>query len=163
MKCPYCGELENKVIDSRLTRDSVAIRRRRECLVCARRFTTYEKIEEQVPMLVKKDGRREAYNREKLRQGILNATQTRVSSEEINAFIDRTERLFQDGNYREVHTSEIGEQVVDFLRKVDPVAYVRFTSVYRQFKSLEDFDRELRELYVSTGAQSGRPTNQRFN
>jgi transcriptional repressor NrdR len=164
MKCPYCGELENKVIDSRLTRDNAAIRRRRECLICSRRFTTYEKIEEQIPMLVKKDGRREAYNREKIRRGIITATQKRpVSMEEIEAFMDQIERQFQDGNYREIHTSEIGERVVEFLRQTDPVAYVRFASVYRQFKSLEDFDRELRELYVTASQGSGRSSNPHFN
>jgi transcriptional repressor NrdR len=164
MKCPFCGELENKVIDSRLTRDSVAIRRRRECLICARRFTTYEKVEEQIPMLVKKDGRREAYNREKIRRGIINATQKRpVSIEEIDSFVDQVERQFQDGGYKEIHTSEIGERVVEFLRQTDPVAYVRFASVYRQFKSLEDFDRELRELYVTAGHSGGRSSNTHFN
>ncbi|MDR2140559.1 MAG: transcriptional regulator NrdR [Deltaproteobacteria bacterium] len=162
MKCPFCGELENKVIDSRLTRDSLAIRRRRECLICGRRFTTYEKVEEQIPLLVKKDGRREAYNREKLRRGMIMATQKRpVAVDEIDAFIDQLERQFQEGNYKEIPTSEIGEKVVEFLRQTDPVAYVRFASVYRQFKSLEDFDRELRELYLSAG-QSG-SNNQRFN
>ncbi|MDR1871092.1 MAG: transcriptional regulator NrdR [Deltaproteobacteria bacterium] len=164
MKCPYCGELENKVIDSRLSRDSLAIRRRRECLICGRRFTTYEKIEEQIPMLVKKDGRREAYNRDKLRRGIIMATQKRpVSIGEIDGFIEQIERQFQDGNYKEVNTSEIGERVVEFLRQTDPVAYVRFASVYRQFKSLEDFDRELRELYHTANQRAGRATNPQFN
>jgi transcriptional repressor NrdR len=165
MKCPFCGELENKVIDSRLSRDSVAIRRRRECLICSRRFTTYEKVEEQIPLLVKKDGRREAYNREKIRRGILMATQKRpVSVGEIDAFLDQLERQFQEGNFKEIHTSEIGERVVEFLRQTDPVAYVRFASVYRQFKSLEDFDRELRELYVTSGHGGGdRSSNPHFN
>ncbi|MDR1085590.1 MAG: transcriptional regulator NrdR [Deltaproteobacteria bacterium] len=163
MKCPFCGELENKVIDSRLSRDSVAIRRRRECLICSRRFTTYEKVEEQIPLLVKKDGRRESYSRDKIRRGILMATQKRpVSVGEIDAFLDQLERQFQEGNFKEIHTSEIGERVVEFLRQTDPVAYVRFASVYRQFKSLEDFDRELKELYVNSGGGT-RPSNPHFN
>ncbi|MDR1608647.1 MAG: transcriptional regulator NrdR, partial [Deltaproteobacteria bacterium] len=159
MKCPYCGELENKVIDSRLARDSLSIRRRRECLICGRRFTTYEKVEEQVPMLVKKDGRRELYNRAKLRQGIINACQKRpVSMGEIDAFVDQLERHFQEANFKEIPTTEIGERVVEFLRLTDPVAYVRFASVYREFTSLEDFDKELKQLNGRMGA-SVRPSN----
>jgi transcriptional repressor NrdR len=164
MKCPFCGLLDNKVIDSRLSRDSSAIRRRRECLKCLRRFTTYEKVEEQLPLLVKKDGRRESYSREKIRKGIITATQKRqVSVGEIDAFLDQLERQFQDGTYKEIHTSEIGERVVEFLRQTDPVAYVRFASVYRQFKSLEDFDKELRELYVSDLPAGSRSNNSHFN
>ncbi|MDR1577171.1 MAG: transcriptional regulator NrdR [Deltaproteobacteria bacterium] len=163
MKCLFCGELENKVIDSRLTRDSLSIRRRRECLICGRRFTTFEKVEEQIPMLVKKDGRREIYNREKLRKSLVVACQKRsVSVVEIDAFIDQFERQFQEGNYREIHTSEVGERVVEFLRLTDPVAYVRFASVYRQFKSLEDFNRELKELNVTVD-QNGPPPNTHIN
>ncbi|MDR2301952.1 MAG: transcriptional regulator NrdR [Deltaproteobacteria bacterium] len=147
MKCPFCGQLDNKVIDSRLSRDNMAIRRRRECLVCDRRFTTYEKIEEHIPMLIKKDGRREPYSRVKLTKGITTATQKRpVPMAEIEHFIDQLERQLQETGYNEVKTSELGEKVSDFLRTTDDVAYVRFTSVYKRFKNLEDFDREIRQL-----------------
>jgi transcriptional repressor NrdR len=147
MKCPYCGQLDNKVIDSRLSRDSMAIRRRRECLLCDRRFTTYEKIEEHIPMLIKKDGRREPYSRVKLIKGITTATQKRpVPVSEIEHFIDHLERQLQETGLNEVKTSELGEKVSEFLKSTDEVAYVRFTSVYKQFKSLEDFDRTIRLL-----------------
>jgi transcriptional repressor NrdR len=155
MKCPFCGQLDNKVIDSRLSRDAMAVRRRRECLVCDRRFTTYERIEEHIPMLIKKDGRREPYSRVKLTRGITMATQKRpVPMAEIEHFIDQLERQLQETGYNEVRTSELGEKVSDFLRTTDDVAYVRFTSVYRQFKSLEDFDREIRQLDVNKGGKS---------
>jgi transcriptional repressor NrdR len=150
MKCPFCGKLDNKVIDSRLSRDNAAIRRRRECLICEKRFTTYEKIEDHIPMLIKRDGRREPYSREKLTKGIVIATQKRpVPVADIEAFIDRMERQLQESSYHEVHTTEIGSQVEAFLKNIDPVAYVRFASVYRQFKTLEDFNREIQEFGFS--------------
>lgn len=147
MKCPFCGDLNNKVIDSRLGKDALSIRRRRECFMCERRFTTYEKVEEQIPLLIKKDGRREAFNRDKVRNGILKATEKRpVSVELIDSFIEKLERQFQEANVKEMPAREVGEKVIDFLRGVDPVAYVRFASVYRSFTSLDDFNRELKEL-----------------
>lgn len=147
MKCPFCGDLNNKVIDSRLGKDALSIRRRRECFKCERRFTTYEKVEEQIPLLIKKDGRREAFNRDKVRNGILKATEKRpVSVELVDSFIEKLERQFQEANVKEIPAREVGERVIDFLRGVDPVAYVRFASVYRSFTSLDDFNRELREL-----------------
>jgi len=147
MKCPFCEDLYNKVIDSRLGKDALSIRRRRECLKCGRRFTTYEKVEEQIPLLIKKDGRREAFNREKIRAGILKATEKRpVSVELVDAFIEKLERQFQEANLKEIPAREVGERVIEFLKESDPVAYVRFASVYRQFTNLEDFDRELKEL-----------------
>ncbi|MDR2455423.1 MAG: transcriptional regulator NrdR [Deltaproteobacteria bacterium] len=156
MKCPFCGRLDNKVIDSRLSRDSAAIRRRRECLVCERRFTTYEKVEDHIPMLIKRDGRREPYSREKLNRGIMTATQKRpVPIADIQAFIDRLERRLQESSYHEVHTTQIGEEVENFLKVADPVAYVRFASVYRQFKTLQDFERQLQGFnYESEGGES---------
>jgi transcriptional repressor NrdR len=139
--------LYNKVIDSRLGKEAQSIRRRRECIKCERRFTTYEKVEEQIPLLIKKDGRREAFNREKIRAGILKATEKRpVSVELVDAFIEKLERQFQEANLKEIPAREVGERVIDFLKESDPVAYVRFASVYRQFTSLGDFDRELKEL-----------------
>ena len=147
MKCPFCGDLYNKVIDSRLGKDALSIRRRRECLKCGRRFTTYEKVEEQIPLLIKKDGRREAFNRDKVRAGILKATEKRpVSVELVDGFIEKLERQFQEANLKEIPAREVGERVIEFLKEVDPVAYVRFASVYRQFTTLGDFDRELKEL-----------------
>ncbi|MDR1051571.1 MAG: transcriptional regulator NrdR [Deltaproteobacteria bacterium] len=147
MKCPFCGQLDNKVIDSRLSRDSVAVRRRRECLICNKRFTTYEKVEVHIPMLIKRDGRREPYSREKLARSIFVATQKRpVPVNVIDNFLDYHEHQLQESGYQEVKTTEIGEKVSDFLRITDEVAYVRFASVYKEFKSLEDFQQEIRQL-----------------
>lgn len=147
MKCPFCSDLENKVIDSRLGKDGLAIRRRRECLKCARRFTTYERVEEIQPLVVKKDGRREPFDREKIRGGMLKACQKRpVSVDVIDDFLDELERHFQETNQKEIPSSEVGERVIFALKEMDEVAYVRFASVYRQFKDLDDFVRELREL-----------------
>jgi transcriptional repressor NrdR len=152
MKCPFCADLDNKVIDSRLSKDGLSIRRRRECLKCGRRFTTYERVEESQLLVVKKDGRREPFDREKIRSGMLKATQKRpVSVEAIDAFIDSMERSFQEANLKEIPASRVGEQVMAALHELDEVAYVRFASVYRQFKDLEDFVRELRELLESRG------------
>lgn len=150
MKCPFCGELENKVIDSRLGKDSLSIRRRRECLACARRFTTYERAEASTPMLIKNDGRREAFNREKVRAGILKAIQKRpISIEVVDNFIELLERQIQEANLKEVPVSEVGGRIMEFLKGLDAVAYVRFASVYRQFKDLGDFERELKSLAAS--------------
>jgi len=150
MKCPFCADLDNKVIDSRLSKDGISIRRRRECLKCGRRFTTYERVEESQLLVIKKDGRREPFDREKIRSGMLKATQKRpVSVEAIDAFIDSMERSFQEANLKEIPASRIGEQVMAELHGLDEVAYVRFASVYRQFKDLEDFVRELKDLLES--------------
>lgn len=159
MKCPFCGDFDNKVIDSRLGKDSLSIRRRRECQACDRRFTTYERVEGGNPMLVKKDGRREAFDREKIRKGILKATQKRpVSMQVIDDFIDSVERQIQEANLKEIPAEQVGSKVMDFLKVADAVAYVRFASVYRQFKDLEDFDKELKILLNSS--KSGTPINQ---
>lgn len=150
MKCPFCADLENKVIDSRLGKDGLSIRRRRECLDCGRRFTTYERVEEIQPLVVKKDGRRETFDREKIRDGMIKATQKRpVSVDDIDDFLDSLERHFQETNQKEIPSTEIGERVIAALQKIDEVAYVRFASVYRQFKDLDDFVRELKELLAS--------------
>jgi transcriptional repressor NrdR len=144
----------NKVIDSRVGKDALSIRRRRECIECGRRFTTYETVEEQIPLLIKKDGRREAFNREKIRTGILKATEKRpVSVELVDSFIDKLERQFQEANLKEIPARVVGEKVIEFLKEADPVAYVRFASVYRQFTTLGDFDRELKELLPGLGPQ----------
>jgi transcriptional repressor NrdR len=157
MKCPFCSSLENKVIDSRLGKDGLSIRRRRECLDCEHRFTTYERVEEIQPMVIKKDGRREPFDREKIRDGMLKSTQKRpVSVEIIDEFIDSLERYFQETNQKEIPSEEIGERVISALHNIDEVAYVRFASVYRQFKDLDDFVRELKELLVSRGEAGAR-------
>ncbi len=144
MKCPYCSELENKVIDSRLSKDGRTIRRRRECILCGRRFTTYEKLEEVLPMVVKKDGRREAFVREKIIEGMKKACQKRpVSITRIEEFVDSLESFFQELGKKEIDSKEIGEKVINNLKEWDEVAYVRFASVYRQFKDINEFMAEL--------------------
>ncbi|MBW2710231.1 MAG: transcriptional repressor NrdR [Deltaproteobacteria bacterium] len=147
MKCPYCTKIDNKVIDSRLSKDSRTIRRRRECLLCNRRFTTYEKLEDVLPMVVKKDGRREPFSRTKIISGISSACQKRpISVTRIEEFVDAIELHFQELGKKEIDSSEVGEKVVNKLKEWDEVAYVRFASVYRQFKDLDEFMSELEEI-----------------
>lgn len=147
MKCPFCGETKNKVIDSRLSKDARMIRRRRECLNCEKRFTTYERVEAVLPMVVKKDGRREPFNHEKIRAGIQKACQKRpISTNIIDDFVDSLGQLFQESGHREIRSSDIGERVIEKLKEWDDVAYVRFASVYRQFKDINEFMAELKEL-----------------
>ena len=150
MKCPYCGKIDNKVIDSRLSKDGRMIRRRRECIECERRFTTYEKLEEVLPMVVKKDGRREPFNREKIISGIRLACQKRpISMTKIEEFVDALELYFQELGKKEIESKEIGERVINELKAWDEVAYVRFASVYRQFKDLNEFMAELEAILRS--------------
>ena len=147
MKCPFCAELENKVIDSRLSNQGAVIRRRRECLGCQRRFTTYERVEEILPMVVKKDGRRETFDRQKVLEGLKLACQKRpVGADQLEAVVDGIERRLQEMGEKEVPTSVIGEAVMRELARLDEVAYVRFASVYRSFKDLGEFMSELKEL-----------------
>jgi transcriptional repressor NrdR len=147
MKCPYCAEVDNKVIDSRLSKDGNVIRRRRECLLCSRRFTTYEHIEEIPIMLVKKDGRREVFNRDKVRMGMLRACEKRnISVNLIEEFIEELERDLKETGEKEIPAREIGKRVMEKLHQLDDVAYVRFASVYREFKDVNDFMSELKNL-----------------
>ena len=147
MKCPYCGHLENRVVDSRLNKDYTITRRRRMCDSCNRRFTTYERLEVTMPMLVKKDGRRESWDRQKVVDGMMKACEKRpVSIEQIDEFVDTLERELQDMGEREIPVRLIGERVMDGLRQIDGVAYVRFASVYRQFKDLNEFMNELKGM-----------------
>lgn len=147
MKCPGCGNLENKVIDSRLSEGGEATRRRRECVGCGRRYTTYERIEEVIPLIVKKDGRRESWDRHKLLQGLERACQKRpVAAEAREAVADAIERELRESGEREVSSSEIGEKLMNHLRELDQVAYVRFASVYRQFDDIGEFLDELQRL-----------------
>ncbi|MGH7801810.1 MAG: transcriptional regulator NrdR [Thermodesulfobacteriota bacterium] len=147
MKCPFCASLRNRVIDSRLSKDGVAIRRRRECLDCMRRFTTYERVEEVELLVVKKDGRREPFDRNKIITGMLKACEKRpISVKVIEDFVSELERELQERGEREVECREIGERVIKKLYELDEVAYVRFSSVYRSFKDINQFMDELKDL-----------------
>ena len=147
MRCPFCDHPEDKVVDSREAQDGRATRRRRECLGCGRRFTTYERIDEILPQIVKKDGRRETYDRDKIVKGLEIACQKRpVSREQIEALVAAVERHLQESGEREVRSSVIGETVMARLKELDPVAYVRFASVYREFRDVKDFVSELAGL-----------------
>ncbi|MDL1970246.1 MAG: transcriptional regulator NrdR [Candidatus Desulfofervidaceae bacterium] len=155
MKCPFCGSLENRVIDSRLSKDATAIRRRRECLECGRRFTTYEYVEEIQLMVVKKDGRREPFNRQKILQGIKLACQKRpISINQMEEFVRELEQSYQETGIREIPTSDIGEKVMAKLHEWDKVAYVRFASVYRDFKDVTEFMRELEKILAHKKEQN---------
>ena len=147
MKCPSCGHLEDKVIDSRSAKEGQAIRRRRECLACHRRFTTYETVETAPLLVIKKDGRREPFSRDKILNGLLRACEKRpIPAERIHAIVDGLEAELLAKGQDEVQSSEIGERVMAELHQLDEVAYVRFASVYRHFKDLNQFLEELRSL-----------------
>jgi len=147
MKCPYCDNPETKVIDSRPTEDGHAIRRRRGCEKCGKRFTTYEKVEESMIMVIKKDGRREAFDRTKILNGIIKACEKRpVPMAEIERMVNDIERGLNNLMEKEVESTFIGELVMDQLKKVDEVAYVRFASVYRQFTDVNTFVKEIEKL-----------------
>jgi len=147
MRCPFCDHPEDKVVDSREAQDGRTTRRRRECLACGRRFTTYERVEDVLPQIVKKDGRRETYDRDKIVKGLEIACQKRpVSREQIEALVASVERQLQEMGEREVRSSVIGETVMARLKELDPVAYVRFASVYREFRDVKDFVSELAGL-----------------
>ena len=147
MKCPYCGHPESKVIDSRPADENASIRRRRECLSCARRFTTYETVESLPMVVIKKDGSRQSFDRQKMLRGMIRACEKRpVTLAELERIADEIEQELQNSMEREIRTEIIGEKVMERLRKVDQVAYVRFASVYRQFKDIDTFMAELNKL-----------------
>ena len=147
MKCPFCSHLESRVIDSRLSREGDVTRRRRECEECERRFTTYERVEEILPLVVKKDGRREPYDRLKIITGLKKACEKRpISIEIIEDIADRIERALQGRGDKEISGAVIGEEVMRHLYDLDKVAYVRFSSVYRSFQDLDEFMSELKDL-----------------
>ena len=147
MKCPYCGHPESKVIDSRPADENASIRRRRECLSCARRFTTYETVESLPIVVIKKDGSRQSFDRQKILRGMIRACEKRpVALAELERIADEIEQELQNSMEREIRTEVIGEKVMERLRKVDQVAYVRFASVYRQFKDIDTFMAELNKL-----------------
>ncbi|NJD62039.1 MAG: transcriptional repressor NrdR [Deltaproteobacteria bacterium] len=158
MKCPRCGQVDNKVVDSRAGKDGDVIRRRRECLSCRRRFTTYERIEEELPLVVKRDGRREAFDRQKVLTGILKACEKRpISYAAIEKVVDNLEAEFQSSGEKEISSVEIGERVMGELLKLDDVAYVRFASVYRQFKDLSQFVEEIKTLITEPTDRPPKP------
>ena len=154
MLCPFCGNIEDKVVDSRESKEGDSIRRRRECLNCGRRFTSYERIDEIPYMVVKKDGRREAYDRNKILGGLRRASEKRpISVSQLESIADQVEKLVQDSSDREVHTSEIGKIIMRRLKALDKVAYVRFASVYLEFEDVGEFMSELKNLVQSTVAR----------
>jgi transcriptional repressor NrdR len=150
VKCPFCGHLKDKVVDSRESGSGDAIRRRRECLGCGRRFTSYERIDEIPYFVIKKDGRREALDRNKLLVGLHRACEKRpVSAKSLHSLVDEIEQMIHDSPDREVEARAIGEKVMERLKELDSVAYVRFASVYRQFEDVQEFMAELRELLAT--------------
>ena len=147
MKCPFCGHLHDKVVDSRESKEGDAIRRRRQCLECQRRFTSYERIDEIPYMVVKKDGRRERFDRQKVLAGVLKACEKRpVSMIQLETIADNAETMVQDSSEREVSTTTLGEMIMNELKNLDKVAYVRFASVYLDFKDVQEFMSELKDL-----------------
>jgi transcriptional repressor NrdR len=147
MKCPFCGGVDDRVVDSRESREGEVIRRRRECVTCGRRFTSYETIEEIPYVVVKKDGRREAFDRKKLRVGLVKACEKRpVAAGRLDAIVDEIETRLHDTEEREMATTQLGALVMERLRELDKVAYVRFASVYRKFEDVDEFLTELKNL-----------------
>jgi transcriptional repressor NrdR len=148
MKCPFCGNIEDKVIDSRTSREGNAIRRRRECLKCGKRFTSYERVEDIIPMVVKKDGRREPYERSKVLTGLKKACEKRpIGMETLENITDSIEKKLIGLNVKEIPSTWVGEEVMSSLRELDKVAYVRFASVYRQFKDINELMNEVKTLF----------------
>ncbi len=148
MKCPFCGAIEDKVIDSRMSKDGEAIRRRRECLKCSNRFTSYERVEDPLPLVIKKDDSREPYDRQKILAGLKKACEKRpISIEILEEVISKIEKKLINTGAKEIPSSWIGEEVVSALKEIDKVAYVRFASVYRQFKDINDLIHEVKNLF----------------
>ena len=153
MKCPFCGHIDDKVIDSRLSKEGDIVRRRRECLKCEGRFTSYERIEEIFPLVVKKDGRREPFDRQKILRGLEKACEKRpIGMEAREALVERIEKKLQESGEKELPSSWIGEQIMLELKGIDEVAYVRFASVYRQFRDIKEFMEEIKGLVVDKKA-----------
>mgnify|MGYP001560883801 FL=1 len=147
MRCPYCSSLDNKVVDSRMGKEGESIRRRRECLKCEGRFTTYERVEEILPSVIKKDDRREPYDRQKILSGLKKACEKRpISVEVLEKTVDDIEKSLQEKGFKEIPSTAIGEEVMNHLHALDEVAYVRFASVYRSFKDINEFMSELKDI-----------------
>jgi len=154
MKCPFCSFEDTRVVDSRLGKEGNNIRRRRECVACERRFTTYERVEETLPLVIKKDGRREAFDRLKIIAGMQRACEKRpVSIATIEKSVDQLEQMLQESGEKEIDASRIGEAVMEILQSVDEVAYVRFASVYRQFRDINEFMSELSDILARGAAK----------
>lgn len=154
MKCPFCSHDDTRVVDSRVGKEGTNIRRRRECIECERRFTTYERVEETLPLVIKKDGRREAFERQKVISGIQRACEKRpVSIATIEKVVDQIERSLQECGEKEINASRIGEAVMEALQSLDEVAYVRFASVYRQFRDINEFMAELTDILAKGSAK----------
>jgi transcriptional repressor NrdR len=152
MKCPFCGFMESKVLDSRLSREMDTIRRRRECLKCGKRFSTAERLEEGIPLVIKRDGRREVFDRDKILNGLKKACEKRpIGITNLEKIVSRIEYKVTEGGEKEVKSTEIGQMVMDELRRLDEVAYVRFASVYREFKDINEFMDELKDLFTKKG------------
>jgi transcriptional repressor NrdR len=148
MKCPFCGNLEDKVIDSRASKEGNSIRRRRKCLKCGKRFTSYERVEDIIPMVIKKDGRREPYERSKILAGLKKACEKRpIGIDVLEGITDTIEKKLISLGVKEIQSTWIGEEVMSALRELDKVAYVRFASVYRQFKDVNEFMKEVKTLF----------------
>lgn len=159
MRCSKCGSLEDRVIDSRTSKDGTLIRRRRECGSCMARFTTYERVEESIPLVVKKNGEREPFSRHKLMSGILKACEKRpIKYEEVVSLVNRVEGRVLTLGEKEVSSKIVGEEVMEELRKLDDVAYVRFASVYRQFRDLNHFLEEIKLMYDKPGKKGKDPS-----
>ena len=153
MKCPYCGQLDSRVVDSRISKDNTITRRRRACSSCQRRFTTYERIELMLPMLIKKDGRREPWDRGKIVAGLEKACEKlAVSMADIDAFVDAIEQKLQDYGGKEIATSQVGEWVMEALPALNEVAYVRFASVYKSFEDIGEFVKAIQEMQMPVNA-----------
>jgi transcriptional repressor NrdR len=152
MKCPFCSHIESKVLDSRLSKELDTIRRRRECLKCGKRFSTAERLEEGLPLVIKKDGRREVFDRLKILGGLKRACEKRpVSITNLEKIVSRIEHNLLEKGEKEIKASEIGEMVMNELRNLDEIAYVRFASVYRQFRDINEFMEELKDLVLHKG------------
>ena len=150
MRCPYCSSVDNKVVDSRMGKEGESIRRRRECLKCEGRFTTYERVEEMLPQVIKKDSRREPFDRLKILSGLKKACEKRpISMEMLEKAVDEIEKVLQEKGLKEIPSTVVGEEVMDRLHKLNEVAYVRFASVYRSFKDINEFMSELKDILSS--------------
>ncbi len=157
MKCPFCGNLEDRVIDSRSSKEGEAIRRRRECLKCGKRFTSYERVDDVIPMVIKKDGRRESFDRAKILHGLKKACEKRpISIDVLDGLVDSIEKKLTGMGVKEIPGAWIGEEVMSSLKETDKVAYVRFASVYRQFRDLNDLMDEVKNLFEHQQVRSGR-------
>ena len=162
MRCPYCSSIDNKVVDSRMGKEGDSIRRRRECLKCEGRFTTYERVEEVLPSVIKKDGRREPFDRLKILNGLKKACEKRpISTEMLEKTVEEIEKSLQEKGLKEIPSTVIGEEVMERLHKLDEVAYVRFASVYRSFRDINEFMSELKDILSNKEMKAMKETTEK--